>query len=147
VKTRQPKTTTNVMNSVRPRSIHGVRFCNECRTTWNRDVNAARCIRYRVVYALSMLIHQRRSGLRRGRNVILRPRAFHRASVTRLRQRVRSRAATTRPATTTGKGTRTTTRLATATSGSACLSRLTTQVQRRTTTKTIGCQGQDHQQP
>ncbi|KAJ3276913.1 hypothetical protein HK104_003596 [Borealophlyctis nickersoniae] len=41
---------------VRGSAIHAVRFCKKCRTTWNRDTNAARNIAY-------VFWHERRHGL------------------------------------------------------------------------------------
>ena len=40
-------------NTFKQREIHGVRWCSQCKTTWNRDVNSARSMRQVFLWMLN----------------------------------------------------------------------------------------------
>ena len=42
-----------VDGTLNKRDIHGVRWCSQCKTTWNRDVNSARSMRQVFLWMLN----------------------------------------------------------------------------------------------
>ena len=40
-------------NTLKKKEIHGVRWCSQCKTTWNRDVNSARSMRQVFLWMLN----------------------------------------------------------------------------------------------